>query len=474
MRSLDAKSYPSYNACCETPESFVWFGVKDCVKLFENLSGRLDQIFSNLRRKGKLSEQDVDFALREIRLALLEADVHYNVVKQFTTRIKERTVGQSISNALNPAQQIFRIVHDELVAMLGEPAPLAFSGPKPHVLMMVGLQGSGKTTAAAKIAKKLRLSGERVLLVAADIYRPAAIKQLQTLGEQVGVPVYSDETKKPPTIVKDAYDLAKKNGTSLVIVDTAGRSQLDDMLMEELTNINKKVPANETLLVLDAMIGQEALPIAEGFRDSIALTGLMLTKMDGDARGGASISIRSVTGVPIKFLGTGEGIDAIEQYDPSRLASRILGMGDVIGLIEKVETTFEADEAEINAERLLKGEFTLEDFADQLRQVRKMGPFSQILSMLPGVNQQMAAQIDGQQAEKELTKTEAIINSMTKKERQNPVLLNASRRRRIANGSGTTVQDVNRLMKQFRESQKLMKRLKKTGGRGMIPKDLFR
>lgn len=444
--------------------------------MFENLSGRLNDIFNNLRRKAKLSEQDVDLAMREIRLALLEADVHYSVVKKFTQQVKERAVGAEISRALNPAQQIFKIVHEELIGILGEPANLHFTGPKPHVLLMVGLQGSGKTTASAKIANKFRLQGERVMLVAGDPYRPAAIQQLQILGEQVNVPVFTEDGKSPPQVVADAYDLAKKNGTSLVIVDTAGRSQLDNQLMEELVNINKKVTPNETLLVIDAMIGQEALPIAEGFRDNTNLTGLMLTKMDGDARGGAAISIRSVTGVPIKFLGTGEGIEGIEQYDPSRLVSRILGMGDVIGLIEKAEASFEDMEgAQAQASKLLEGKFDLEDFANQLCQVRKMGPISQLLGMMPGgMNQQLMENIDSQQAEKQLTKTEAIISSMTRKERQNPDLLNASRRRRIAAGSGTDVQDVNRLMKQFKESQKLMKRLKKTGTRGFNPQDLFR
>lgn len=440
--------------------------------MFESLSGRLDQVFSSLRRRGKLSEQDVDDAMREIRLALLEADVHYSVVKKFTKQVRERAIGQTVSKALNPAQQIFKIVHEELENILGTPAELNLSGPKPHVILMVGLQGSGKTTTSAKIAKKLRASGERVMLVAADPYRPAAIKQLQVLGESISVPVFTEDGKKPPQVVSHAYGLAKKNGTSVVIVDTAGRSQLDDQLMTELEEIYQKVSASETLLVIDAMIGQEALPIAEGFRDSVPLTGLILSKMDGDARGGAAISIRSVTGVPIKYLGTGEGINGIELYNPSRLASRILGMGDVIGLIEHVESTIDAEEAQKNADRMMKGDFTFEDFASQLKQVRKMGPFSQILEMLPGGNQ-LAGQLDPVQAEKEFTRTEAILNSMSKKEQKNPAILNASRRRRIAAGSGTSVQDVNKLMKQFRESQKMFKMLKKTGMKG-LPKGLFR
>ena len=440
--------------------------------MFESLSGRLDQVFSSLRRRGKLSEQDVDAAMREIRLALLEADVHYGVVKKFTKQVRERAIGQTVSKALNPAQQIFKIVHEELENILGVPAELNLSGPKPHVILMVGLQGSGKTTTSAKIAKKLRASGERVMLVAADPYRPAAITQLQVLGESISIPVFTENGKTPPQVISHAYDLAKKNGTSVLIVDTAGRSQLDDQLMAELEEIYQKISASETLLVIDAMIGQEALPIAEGFRDSVPLTGLILSKMDGDARGGAAISIRSVTGVPIKYLGTGEGIDSIELYNPSRLTSRILGMGDVIGLIEQVESTIDAEEAQKNAERMMKGDFTFEDFASQLKQVRKMGPFSQILDMLPGGNQ-LAGQIDPAQAEKEFARTEAILSSMSRKEQKNPAILNASRRRRIAAGSGTTVQDVNKLMKQFRESQKMFKMLKKTGMKG-LPKGLFR
>ncbi len=440
--------------------------------MFENLSERLNGVFQNLRRRGKLSEADVDVAMREVRLALLEADVHYSVVKDFTKRVRERSIGQEVSRALNPAQQVIKIVHEELLATLGEPDGLNLSGPRPRVLMLVGLQGSGKTTAAAKLARILRSQGERVMLVAADPYRPAAIKQLQTLGERVGVPVYTEEGKLPPEVTRHAYDQAQKGGYTTMIIDTAGRSQLDQNLMDELRSIRKNVPTNETLLVVDAMIGQEALHIAEGFRDTVSLTGLVMTKMDGDARGGAAISIRNVTGVPIKFLGTGEGIEALEAYDPSRLASRILGMGDMIGLIEKAEEAFDQQEAQAQAEKLMKGQFSLEDFANQLRQIRKMGPLGKVLEMLPGGMNQMARQIDPQDAEQQLKMTEAIINSMTVKERRNPEVLNASRRRRIARGSGTEVQDVNRLMKQFRETQKLFKTLQKTGGRGMP--NLFR
>ena len=303
--------------------------------------------------------------MREVRLALLEADVNYTVVKDFTTRVRERAVGYEVSKALNPAQQVIKIVHEELISTLGEPARLNLSGVKPYAIMLVGLQGSGKTTAAAKLAKRLRSDGERVLLVAADPYRPAAVKQLQTLGEKIGVEVAADPALKPPALAAHAFDRAQKGGYSVVIIDTAGRSQLDQTLMDELQAITKKVKLVETLLVVDAMIGQEALHIAEGFRDAVSITGLIFTKIDGDARGGAAISVRSVTGVPIKYLGTGEGIDAIEVFDPARLASRILGMGDMIGLIEKAEAAFDQQTQKEQAEHVLKGQFDLEDFADQ-------------------------------------------------------------------------------------------------------------
>jgi len=435
--------------------------------VFESLTQRLEQVFQQLRRRGKLSEQDVDLAMREVRLALLEADVHYSVVKDFVARVRTRAVGAEVSRALNPAQQVIKIVHEELIQTLGEPSRLNLSGAKPHVILMVGLQGSGKTTAAAKIAAQLRSQGERVELVAGDPYRPAAIKQLQTLGERIGVPVFTQDGVKPPELAAKAFDLAQKGGVTALIIDTAGRSQLDDTLMEELRSITRKVPANEILLVVDSMIGQEALHIAEGFRDSVSLTGLVMTKMDGDSRGGAAISIRSVTGVPIKFLGTGEGIDAIEAYDPGRLASRILGMGDMLGLIEKAESALDEKEARAQAEKMMSGQFSLEDFASQLKQLRKMGPFAKVLEMLPGGMGQMARNVSPDEAEKSLQVTEAILSSMTMKERRNPDILNASRRRRIARGSGTEVQDVNRVLKQFRDAQRLFKTLQKTGGRGL-------
>lgn len=435
--------------------------------MFENLSERLSTIFENLRRHGRLSESDVDDAMREVRMALLEADVHYSVVKSFTRRVKARAVGQAISKALNPAQQVIKIVHQELIATLGEPSGLNLKGERPFVIMLVGLQGSGKTTAAAKLAKELRGRGERILLVAGDPYRPAAVKQLQTLGEQIDVPVYYKEGTPPPKLAQEAFQSARKGGTSVVILDTAGRSQMDAELMEELSAIVDKVSITETLLVVDAMIGQEALNVAQGFRQELDISGLFMTKIDGDARGGAAISIREVTGVPIKFLGVGESVDAIEVYNPDRLASRILGMGDMLGLIEKAEAAFDQQEAEQQAEKLMKGEFTLEDFAKQLKQMRKMGPLGQIMEMLPGQMGQVARQVDPREAEDQLKQIEAVINSMTVDERRNPKLLNASRRRRIARGSGMEVQAVNQVMKRFRETQRLIKTLQKSGGKGL-------
>ncbi len=435
--------------------------------MFENLTNRLNQVFDQLRRRGKLSEADVDAAMREVRLALLEADVHYSVVKDFVNRVKTRAVGAEVSKALNPSQQVIKIVHEELIGTLGEPAPLNLSGPKPRVVMLVGLQGSGKTTHAGKLAKQLRSKGERVMLVAGDPYRPAAVQQLQQLGERVDVPVIADLNKKPPELAAYALDQAQKGGYTVMLVDTAGRSQLDDALMNELKAIEKKISPVEVLLVVDAMIGQEALHVAEGFRDNVSITGLILTKMDGDARGGAAISIRSVTGVPIKYLGTGEKLDALETYDPSRLASRVLGMGDVIGLIEKAEAAFDAQSAQKQAEKMMKGELDLQDWLEQMRQMRKMGPLAQLLEMLPGQLGQAAKQVDPRDIENNFKQIEAIISSMTTSERRNPDLLNASRRRRIAAGSGNDVQAVNRLMKQFRETQKLMKTLQKTGMKGL-------
>lgn len=431
--------------------------------MFENLTERLDEIFYSLKRRGKLSESDVDSAMREIRLALLEADVHYGVVRDFVARVKERAVGVEVSKALNPGQQVVKIVHQELIETLGEPAPLELEGEDPQVVMLIGLQGAGKTTAAAKIARKLTKDGRDVMLVAADPYRPAAVEQLISLGQELSVPVYADPEVQPPRLVREAFAQAKQQDLDVLILDTAGRSQLDEELMSELQQIQRAVEPREILLVVDAMIGQEAVRIAEGFQEEVPLTGLVMSKMDGDARGGAAISIRSVTGVPIKFLGTGESLRALESYDPGRLASRILGMGDVIGLIERAEEALDEEAAQEQAERMLSGEFTLEDFAQQLTQLKKMGPIGKIMDMLPGEMGKAAQAVNPQEAEDRLKITEAIIHSMTPEERQNPKILNASRRKRIAQGSGTRVYDVNQLVKQYRDARRMFKQLKKSG-----------
>ncbi len=435
--------------------------------MFENLTERLNEVFKGLRRRGKLSESDVDAAMREVRLALLEADVNYGVVKDFVGRVRTRAVGAEVSKALNPGQQVIKIVNEELITTLGAPERLNLSGPRPHVVMLVGLQGSGKTTAAGKLARFLRSQGERVMLVAADPYRPAAVRQLEALGERLDVPVFYEPDVPPPELSYRALDKATKGGYSTILLDTAGRSQLDSALMDELKAIRNRVNPIEIIMVADAMVGQEAVNIAKGFRDVIPLTGLILTKMDGDARGGAAISIRSVTGVPIKFLGIGEALEGLEAYDPNRLASRILGMGDILGLIERAEAAYDDKSAREQAEKMMSGDFSLQDFADQLRKLRKMGPLGQLLDMMPGGMGQLARQLSPQETEKQLKITEAILSSMTYVERRKPDILNASRRRRIARGSGTDVQDVNRLMKQFREAQRIFKTLKKSGTRGL-------
>jgi signal recognition particle subunit SRP54 len=435
--------------------------------MFESLTNRLEGIFKELRRRGKLREEDVDEAMKEVRRALLEADVHYTVARDFVARVRERAVGHEVSRALNPGQQVVKIVNEELIATLGEPEKLNLAGTKPWVILLVGLQGSGKTTTAGKLARLLRARGERVMLVAADPYRPAAVDQLQTLGKRLDVPVFAQAGVAPPDLAEQAVESARRGGFSVVLVDTAGRSQLDDDLMQEVAAIDRRVDAVETLLVVDAMTGQEALNIAAGFNEAVGLTGLVLTKMDGDSRGGAAISIRSVTGVPIKYLGTSESLEGIETFDPNRLASRILGMGDMIGLIERAESALDQEEAQKQAEKLVSGDFTLEDFASQLKTIRKLGPLGQLLEMMPGQLGQAARGLDPQDAEKQMRITEAIIGSMTRKERRNPGLLNGGRRRRIAAGSGTQVQDVNRLMKQFRDMQKLFKQMNKSGGRGL-------
>jgi signal recognition particle subunit SRP54 len=440
--------------------------------MFQSLSEKLQTVFDQLTRRGKLSESDVDAALREVRLALLEADVHFSVVKSFLDRVRSRAVGTEVSRALNPAQQVIKIVNEELVATLGEPGRLNLKGPQPRVVMLVGLQGSGKTTTAAKLARQLRAQGERVMLVAADPYRPAAVQQLQTLGQAVDVAVFTGDAE-PPELCAQAVRSGEKQGKTVVIFDTAGRLQIDDELMQELAAIRDRTHPVEVLLVADAMTGQEAVRIAEGFHKKVGLTGLVLTKVDGDARGGAAISMRAVTGVPIKFLAVGEKVDALENYEPARLASRILGMGDILGLIEKAESTLDQAQAQKAAEKLVSGQFSLEDFAAQLKEVRKMGPVGQLLGMIPGLSGPRM-QIDEPAAEKQMKRTEAIISSMTPRERRKPDILNASRKRRVAAGSGVTVYEVNQLLKQFKDMQKLMKQMgsgkKKFGGAPTLPR----
>ena len=441
--------------------------------MFENLTDKLQAVFKKLSKRGRLSEADVDAALREVRLALLEADVNYKVVKDLLARVRERAVGAEVRRSLNPAQQVIKIVNEELVETLGAPDRLDLSGPPPHVIMLVGLQGSGKTTTAAKLALRLRKAGHRPLLVAADPRRPAAVAQLEVLGKELDVPVHSEGAEVPPPVVcANALARARDSAYSVVILDTGGRWHIDDALMRELEDIKARIKPQEVLLVADAMTGQEAVRVAEEFNRRVGLTGLILTKVDGDARGGAAISMRSVTGVPIKFLGVGEKLDALEPFHPDRLASRILGMGDVLTLIEKAEAAFDQEQAMALGERLAKGEFDLEDFRQQLREVKKLGPLSQLMEIIPGLSQ-VSRRISPETPDRQMKRIEAIINSMTLEERRNPRILNASRKRRIARGSGTTVQEVNQLLAQFRQMQRMMKQLTAGGrGRGML--SLFR
>jgi len=441
--------------------------------VFETLGNRLQGTFENLRRRGKLSESDVDAAMREIRLALLEADVNYKVVKNFVSRVRERAVGQEVMRSLTPGQQVVKIVNEELITTLGEPGRLNLGMQSPAVIMLVGLQGSGKTTMAAKLALHLRKQGRRPLLVAADVYRPAAIDQLEVLGRQLDVPVYSQGVDADPVkVCAGGVRQAQQQGLTVVLLDTAGRLNIDEMKMDELRGIKSKVQPIETLLVADAMTGQEAVRVATDFDDAVDLTGLIMTKIDGDARGGAAISMREVTGVPMKFLGTGEKVTALEEFHPDRMASRILGMGDVLTLIEKAQTELDQEEAELAGKRLMSGQFNLEDFLKQMQQVRRMGPLGQLLEMVPGMGK-MTGDVDLSGAEDELKRIEAIIRSMTPQERRNPKVIKASRKRRIAAGSGTTVQDVNALLRQFKEMQRMMKQLSKGRGRGRNLANLF-
>ena len=429
--------------------------------IFEGLATKLQGALARLRGKGKLSEADVAEAAREIRLALLEADVNYKVVKDFVTRLKERAIGQEVLSSLTPGQQVVKIVDEELTALLGgTQARLNLSSRPPTVLMLVGLQGSGKTTQAAKLARHLQRQSRRPLLVAADVYRPAAVRQLQVLGEQLSVPVFTLGTHSaPPDIAAAAVDHARSHDLDQVIIDTAGRLQIDEPLMQELVDVKSRVHPHEILLVVDAMTGQEAVAVAEAFHTRLGVDGVIMSKLDSDSRGGAALSIRAVTGCPIKFAGVGEKLDALEPFFPDRMAQRILGMGDVLTLIERAQESFDAQQALEMQKKLRRDEFTLEDFGQQLKQVKKLGPLEQVLGMIPGLGGRIKELKNLQVEEKDLAHVEAIIGSMTPGERRNPEILNASRRRRIARGSGTRIQDVNRLLKQFEETKRMMRQL---------------
>jgi len=426
--------------------------------LFDALSDRFDGIFKRLRGRGRLSDKDVDEVAREIRVALLEADVNVAVVKSFINRVKERARGAEVAKSLSPAQQVIKIVHEELVTTLGgETGKLAMSSKPPTVVMLAGLQGSGKTTAAGKLARHLVAEGRKPLLVAADLQRPAAVEQLRVLGKRIDVPVFSEPTD-PVKVARAALKEADRTGRNVVILDTAGRLQIDDDLMGELRRMRAKVEPHDTLLVVDAMTGQEAVNVAEAFDEAVGLDGVILTKIDGDARGGAALSVKEVVGKPILFAGTGEQLDDFEPFHPDRMASRILGMGDMLTLIEKAEAAFDEEEAAKAEKKLRKGQFTLEDFLDQMQQVRKMGPLQNLVGMMPGLPKEAR---DAELDESQLGRIEAIIRSMTPEERRNPTVINGSRRLRIARGSGTSTQDVNGMLKQFKMVQQMMRSVAK-------------
>ena len=430
---------------------------------FESLTDKLQNVFKKLKGKGRLTEADVKVALKEVKMALLEADVNFKVVKQFTKSVQEKAIGQDVMNGLNPGQMVIKIVNDELVNLMGsETTELPIKpGMDLTVLMMVGLQGAGKTTTVAKLAGKLKSKGKRPLLVACDVYRPAAITQLQVNGEKQGVPVFSmGDHQNPVDIAKAAIEHAKSNDLNVVILDTAGRLHVDETMMEELANIQKAIKVDQTIFVVDAMTGQDAVNVAKSFNEQIELDGVILTKMDGDTRGGAALSIRAVTGKPILYVGMGEKLSDLEQFYPDRMASRILGMGDVLTLIEKAEAQLDADKAKAMEEKLKKAEFDFNDFLEYMGQIKNMGGISSIMSMMPGLSGQMKnVSIDDDEAEKNMRRTESIIYSMTKAERSNPDILNPSRKNRIARGAGVDIADVNRLVKQFEQMKKMMKQM---------------
>ena len=431
--------------------------------IFENLADRLQETFKKLRGHGKLTADDVNATMREIRIALLEADVNFKVVKDFIKKIKERAVGQEVLESLTPAQAVIKIVNEELTALMGQTQSHINISPKaPTIIMMVGLQGAGKTTSAGKLGLMFKKQGKHPLMVAADIYRPAAIKQLQVLGSQIDIPVFAKEDCKDAVrIANEAIDYAKSHANDIVIIDTAGRLHIDENLMQELKSIKEDVKPHEILLVVDAMTGQDAVNVAESFNNDLGLDGVILTKMDGDARGGAALSVKAVAGCPIKFVGAGEKLEALEPFYPDRMASRILGMGDVLTLIEKAQTAFDAEEAKKMEKAFRKNEFTLDDFLSQLNQVRKLGSFENILGMIPGMGglKKKLGDVDIDMNGKEIKHIEAIIRAMTPEEKRNTKIINGSRRKRIAMGSGTKVQEVNKLLKQFDEMKKMMKKM---------------
>ena len=426
---------------------------------FESLSDKLQNVFRNLRGKGRLSEADVKAALKEVKMALLEADVSFKVVKQFIKSVEERAVGADVMNSLTPGQQVVKIVHEELIRLMGsETTELKLSGGI-TVLMMMGLQGAGKTTTAAKLAGKLKGRGKRPLLVACDVYRPAAIKQLQVNGEKQGVEVFAmGENQKPVNIAKGAYEYARKNGFNVVILDTAGRLHIDEDMMRELKEIRENVPIDQTLLTVDAMTGQDAVNVAAAFEEQIGIDGVILTKLDGDTRGGAALSIKAVTGKPILYVGMGEKLSDLEQFYPDRMAGRILGMGDVLSLIDKAQETVDEEKAKAMTQKLKKAQFGFDDYLESMNQMKKMGGLSSVLSMMPGLGAQMKG-IEDAIDEKKMARTEAIILSMTPKERSNPEILNPSRKNRIARGAGVDIAEVNRLVKQFEQMRKMMKQM---------------
>ena len=443
--------------------------------MFEALTKRLDAIFDRLRGAGRLTEENIQEALREVRVALLEADVNFKVVRSFVERIREKAVGHEVLQSLTPGQQVVKVVHGELVDLLGGAAHRLTMAPRPPtVIMVLGLQGSGKTTSVAKLGRHFQREGFRPLLVAADIYRPAAIQQLRVLGEELGLPVHGVEGQQPVEIAREALDQAAAQGWNPVLLDTAGRLHIDEAMVDELKLLRREVKPHHVLLVVDAMTGQDAVTMAQRFNQDVGYDGIVLTKLDGDARGGAALSIRSVTGKPIVFCGVGERVDALEPFHPDRMASRILGMGDVLSLVEKAQATVDAGKAEELARKIREDAFTLEDFAEQLRQLRSMGPLDQLLDMVPFFKGAKVGQPELDAESKDLKRFEAIIGSMTPGERHTPAIINGERRARIARGSGTSVQDVNRLLKQYAQLRKMMKDMKGMAGGRLGRKDLRR